>query len=124
LNAGVSLYARLPGCLRSGNAAGSYGAPATGPIVSGYHNTKCVDDLGDSATNDTPVVIFDCNGSPEQDWTVPGDGTLRVNGKCVDIYRQQKVNKAKVELWTCTGRANQQWAAAPCAVGIRREWCM
>jgi len=85
--------------------------PAAGPIVSGYHKTKCADDLGDSAKNDTPVVISDCNGSPEQNWMVEADGTLQVNGKCMDIFRDQKVNKAKVELWTCTGGANQQWAA-------------
>ena len=57
------------------------------------------------------MVISDCNGSQEQNWTVEADGTLQVNGKCMDIFRDQKVNKAKVELWTCTGGANQQWAA-------------
>jgi hypothetical protein len=84
---------------------------ATGAIVWGYRTSKCVDDLGNSIKNDTPIVISDCNGSPEQTWTVESDGTLQVNGKCMDIYRDQKVNKAKVELWTCTGGANQQWMA-------------
>jgi len=84
---------------------------ATGPIVSGYRTTKCVDDLGNSSVNDTPVVISDCNGSAEQTWTVESDGTIQINGKCLDIYRERKTNKAPVELWTCTGRANQQWQA-------------
>ncbi len=84
---------------------------ATGPIVSGYHKTKCVDDLGDSTINDTPIVISDCNGSAEQAWAVQSDGTLQINGKCMDIYRDEKTNKAPVELWTCTGGANQQWQA-------------
>ncbi len=84
---------------------------ASGPIVSGYHSTKCVDDLGDATSNDTPIVISDCNGSAEQTWTPQSDGTLQVNGKCMDIYRDEKVNKAPVELWTCTGGANQQWMA-------------
>ena len=88
----------------SGAAAG------TGPIVSGYRATKCADGKGGSAKNDTPVVMWDCNGSAEQDWAIEPDGTIQAaNGKCLDIYREQKTNNAPVELWTCTGRANQQW---------------
>jgi hypothetical protein len=89
----------------------SAAGPVSGPIVSGYRATLCVADRGDSAVNDTPVVIAGCDGSPGQDWTVTSSGTLQVNGKCLDIYRDEKTNKAPVELWTCTGGANQQWQA-------------
>ena len=85
--------------------------PVSGPIVSGYRATLCVADRGDSAVNDTPITIATCDGSPGQDWTVTGSGTLQVHGKCLDIYRDEKTNKAPVELWTCTGGANQQWRA-------------
>jgi alpha-tubulin suppressor-like RCC1 family protein len=85
--------------------------PATGPIVSGYHKTKCIDDSGDASTNDTAIVISDCNDSLEQNWTVKPGGTIQINGKCMDIYRDEKTNKAPVELWACTGGANQQWHA-------------
>ena len=81
----------------------------TGPIISGYKSAKCIDDLRDSAKNDTPAVIADCNGSVQQDWTIETDGTIHINGKCLDIYREKKTNKAPVEIWTCTRRANQQW---------------
>jgi Ricin-type beta-trefoil lectin domain len=84
---------------------------ASGPIVASHHTTKCVDDLGDSSKNDTPIVVSGCNGSAEQGWAVESDGTLQVNGKCMDIFRDEKFNKAPVELWTCTGGANQQWQA-------------
>ena len=83
----------------------------SGPIISGYHSTKCVDDLGDSTKNDTRAVIADCNGSAEQDWTIESDGTIQINGKCLDIYRQQKTNKTPIEIFTCNGGANQQWQA-------------
>ena len=62
--------------------------------------------------NDTPVVISDCNASPEQNWTIEPGGTIQANGKCLDVYRDEKANKAPVELWTCTGGANQQWQAS------------
>jgi alpha-tubulin suppressor-like RCC1 family protein len=81
----------------------------SGPIVSGIRKTKCIDDNGDSRANDTKIVMWDCNGTPEQNWTIEPDGTIRINRKCMDIYRDQKGNKAQVDLWTCTGRANQQW---------------
>jgi Ricin-type beta-trefoil lectin domain len=89
----------------------SAAGPVSGAIVSGYRANKCVADSGDSAANDTPVIVATCDGSPGQDWTVTGTGTLQVNGKCLDIYRDEKTNKAPVELWTCTGGANQQWHA-------------
>jgi hypothetical protein len=87
----------------------SAAGPVSGPIVSGYRADKCVADSGDSAVNDTPITIASCDGSPGQDWTVTGSGTLQVNGKCLDIYRDEKTSKAPVELWTCTGGTNQQW---------------
>ena len=85
-------------------------APA-GPIISGYQSAKCIDARGDSAKNDTPAVIADCNGAAEQDWKIETDGTIQINGKCLDIYRERKTNKTRIEIWTCTGRANQRWRA-------------
>jgi anti-sigma factor RsiW len=60
-----------------------------GPVVSGYRASLCVADPGDSAVNDTPITIATCDGSPGQDWTVTGTGTLQVNGKCLDIYHRR-----------------------------------
>jgi ricin-type beta-trefoil lectin protein len=80
-----------------------------GPILSGRDQRKCVDDLGDSAKDDTPVVLWDCNGSPEQQWTVETDGTIQTNGRCLDVYRQYKTNRTMVELYACNGGSNQQW---------------
>ena len=89
----------------------SAAGPVSGPIVSGYRTTLCAADSGDSAANDTPIIIATCDASPSQHWTITGTGTLQINGKCLDIYRDQKTSKAPVELWTCTGGANQQWHA-------------
>ncbi len=80
-----------------------------GPIRSGYRSTKCLDDSGDSTANGTKIVLWDCNGSPQQTWTIGSDHTIRINSKCADIYRYDNANRARVDLWTCTGGANQQW---------------
>lgn len=112
LTAGLGLLASGPQAALAGT-----GAPAVitqagpGPIVSGHNKTKCVTDEGNSVKNDTPIVISDCTGGPEQQWTVETDGTIQVNGKCMDVYRQQKNNKAMIILYTCHGSSNQQWEA-------------
>jgi hypothetical protein len=96
-------------CEPPGSITGCSNTGITGPIMSGYHDTVCIDDAGGSAANDTPVVLDSCDGSAQQDWTIEPDATIQTSGKCLDIYRDEKTNKAKVELWTCTGGANQQW---------------
>jgi predicted outer membrane repeat protein len=83
----------------------------SGPIISGYRKTVCVDDSNDSRANDTKIVMWACSRTAGQDWAIDADGTIRINGKCMDVYRDEKNNKAPVELWTCTGGANQQWHA-------------
>ena len=55
--------------------------------------------------------MWDCNGTPEQNWTIETDGTIQINSKCLDIYRYRTANKTPVELWTCHGSSNQQWRA-------------
>ncbi len=108
LTAGLGLLASAPQAALAGTP--HVVAPAgPGPIVSGHNATKCVTDEGDSVKNDTPIVISDCTGGPEQQWTVETDGTIQNNGKCMDVYRQRKYNKAMIILYTCHGSSNQQW---------------
>ncbi len=91
---------------------GSGGGSVTGPIVAGVNTAKCVDDNGNSSANGTKAQMWDCNGGASQNWTIPGDGTIRINGGCLDITGASTANGALVELWTCNGGANQQWQAA------------
>ncbi|GAA2922344.1 hypothetical protein GCM10010524_60070 [Streptomyces mexicanus] len=70
---------------------------------------KCVDVAGASSANGTPVQLYDCNGTDAQNWSNPGDGTLRALGKCLDVVDRGTADGAAVQLWDCTGGANQQW---------------
>ncbi len=105
------LAASPASALASSTTPGIVAQLGPGTVPSGRDVKKCADDLGDSAKNETPVVIWDCNGSPEQQWTVEADGTIQTNGKCLDVYREYKTNRTMVELYTCNGGANQQWKA-------------
>jgi YVTN family beta-propeller protein len=61
----------------------------TGPIVSGDRSSACIDD-NDSTANDAKIVMWACNDSTAQSWTIEADGTIQVNGKCMDIYRDEQ----------------------------------
>ncbi|MCK2217747.1 ricin-type beta-trefoil lectin domain protein [Actinomadura sp. ATCC 31491] len=70
---------------------------------------KCVDVAGGSSADGAAVQLYTCNGTAAQQWTRPGDGTLRALGKCLDVVDHGTADGAKLQLWSCTGAANQQW---------------
>ncbi|MDH2426569.1 ricin-type beta-trefoil lectin domain protein [Sphaerisporangium sp. TRM90804] len=71
---------------------------------------KCVDVAGAGSADGTAVQLYACNGTAAQQWTRPGDGTLRVLGKCLDVVNNGTANGSQLQLWTCFGGANQQWS--------------
>jgi hypothetical protein len=57
------------------------------------------------------VQIYDCNGTPGQQWRTRSDGTI-VNvgsGKCLDTTNNDTGNGTQLELRTCDGDTNQIW---------------
>ncbi|NEA33892.1 ricin-type beta-trefoil lectin domain protein [Streptomyces sp. SID13031] len=70
---------------------------------------KCVDVAAANSADGTAVNLYDCNGSAAQQWSRPGDGTLRALGKCLDVAGGSTANGAQTQLWTCNGSAAQQW---------------
>ena len=105
----ITVIARTTAGESGASSPGLVTPEPAGPIRPLAHPAKCLMDKDDSSANDTPIVMWDCNGSAAQHWTIEADGSLRLNGKCMDIYRDEKRDKAPVELWTCTGGANQKW---------------
>jgi hypothetical protein len=97
-------------CLPQAASASVTPKGVTGPIVSGDRSTKCVTDLANGTANNTPIVISDCTGGPEQNWTIEADGSIQINGKCLDIFRDRKANRTPVNLWACHGGPNQQFS--------------
>jgi hypothetical protein len=78
----------------------------TGPVT-GYEGL-CVDVRGASATNFTPVQVYNCNGTNAQMWTVVEAGsTLHALGKCLDIDGGDTANGTTVDLYDCNQTAAQ-----------------
>jgi glucosylceramidase len=90
------------------NGSQSGGGGGTTGQITGLAG-KCIDVAAANSADGTAVNLYDCNGSNAQQWTRPGDGTLRALGKCLDVTSGSTANGAQTQLWTCNGSAAQQW---------------
>jgi alpha-galactosidase len=96
---GVVMY-RVSGGTTSGGST---------TTLRGAGSGRCLDDPNGSTTNGTQLVIWDCNGGGNQQWTYTGAKQLQVLGKCLDAFDNQTAPGTKVEIWDCNGQTNQQW---------------
>jgi beta-glucanase (GH16 family) len=99
--------------------------PGPGGQITGIGG-KCVDVAGANSANGTPVQLWDCNGTNAQQWSRPGDGTLRALGKCLDVDRASTADGAATHLWDCHGGASQQWVVtgANDIVNVAADKCL
>ncbi|HKT01015.1 MAG TPA: RICIN domain-containing protein [Rugosimonospora sp.] len=70
---------------------------------------KCLDVAGGGTADGTTVQLLTCNGSAQQQWSQPGDGTVQALGKCLAVAGGSVGNGTPVRLWTCNGTGAQQW---------------
>jgi endoglucanase len=86
------------------------GTPTT--LISKASN-RCLTVDGNVVANLRQSVVFDCNNSATQSWTLTSSGELRTSKggttKCLDVDAWSTTAGAKVLLWDCTGGANQRW---------------
>jgi len=96
------------GALRSvAGSIGDTGGGSTGSALVGAASGRCLDVPGGNTTNGTQPIIWDCNGSANQRWTLNG-AALQALGKCLDAPTNATAG-AKVQIWDCSGATNQQW---------------
>ncbi|MCG5217855.1 ricin-type beta-trefoil lectin domain protein [Streptosporangium soli] len=101
-----SLPARTTATFTWTGTPGSGGG--TGGAITGLAG-KCVDVAGGNSADGTAVQLWSCAGNAAQQWSRPGDGTVRALGKCLDVVDHGTADGSQVQLWTCGGTANQQW---------------
>lgn len=90
----------------SGTQSG--GGSSSGGAITGLGG-KCLDVAGANGADGTTVQIYGCNGTAAQQWSRPGDGTVRALGKCLDVASGSTADGARVQLYTCNGSGAQQW---------------
>ncbi|MEV7230401.1 MULTISPECIES: family 16 glycosylhydrolase [Polymorphospora] len=79
-----------------------------GNAIVGYAN-KCIDVPGGNSVDGARLQLWTCNGTAAQQWTAPGDGTLRALGKCMDVAWGSSANGAAIQLANCSGNPAQQF---------------
>ncbi|MFF5249246.1 ricin-type beta-trefoil lectin domain protein [Streptosporangium sp. NPDC000095] len=92
---------------------GAYGLTLTttgggGGRLIGWQD-KCIDVPGSNAADGQRLQLWDCNGTAAQNWTFPGDGTVRAFGLCMDVAWGSTANGAAIQLATCSGNPAQQF---------------
>ncbi|WP_127353979.1 RICIN domain-containing protein [Actinacidiphila soli] len=72
---------------------------------------KCLNVTGGGTANSTRVQLWTCNNSGAQQWTAPGDGTLRnpQSGRCLDAAGGGTADGTPVIIYDCNGGSNQLW---------------
>ncbi len=82
--------------------------------IRGVASNRCAEVPDADATDGKQLQILSCNGTPGQQWTLPGDGTLRSLGKCMDVRDGSSIDGTPVQLYTCTpGVPAQRWSYDP-----------
>lgn len=88
------------------------GTDRTGPVRA-VGADKCLDVPNSTTTPGTQLIIWDCNGQPNQTWTRTSSGQLTVSSggtrMCLDAYDGRTAPGTKVEIWACNNQTNQQW---------------
>jgi hypothetical protein len=70
----------------------------------------CMDVRGASASNGTPVQIYNCDGTNAQQWNVvTADNSLRSLGECLDVTGGGTADGTLVALYTCNNTGAQVW---------------
>ncbi|MFC7385379.1 ricin-type beta-trefoil lectin domain protein [Sphaerisporangium rhizosphaerae] len=83
--------------------------PAGGSIK-GTASGRCLDVNNAGTANGTGVIIWDCNGQTNQQWSSTSASELRVYGnKCLDVNGAGTANGTSVIIWDCNGQNNQKW---------------
>lgn len=88
------------------------GGGTTGPLRN-VAASRCLDVNGVNQTNGTLVIIWDCHGATNQQWTTTAASELRVfGGKRLDALNHATTPGSPVGIWDCGG-TNQKWTLNP-----------
>jgi hypothetical protein len=79
---------------------------------------KCLDVENGSDMPRTPVILYDCSGSPNQLWQFDADGTVRPsfdNSECLDVSGGTSADGTLLDISPCNSpaTANQTWDMLP-----------
>jgi hypothetical protein len=113
-------------------AAGPMGAPAGPGRLRNQAQRMCLDAAGWAAPASANVLLWGCNGDPDQVWSFRPSGELvnAANGTCLAVANGRGVQGADVGIDRCDGSRDQRWRLIDVGGGAfelhnqRRELCL
>lgn len=85
--------------------------PRTSFTLRGYAD-KCIDVPWRISADGAQLHLWECNGTPAQEFSHGANGSLVVLGKCMDVAWASREAGAKVQLAHCNGGPAQVWVVA------------
>lgn len=89
---------------------------------------RCLGVSGGNMNNGTRIVLYDCDGSANQQWrAVPRNGLFQEisNGanpfKCLAVSGGSVTRGVSLVIWDCVSSADQRWAVSPAGGGYVLE---
>jgi uncharacterized protein YvpB len=73
-------------------------------------NGKCLNVIDSNVQNGTPVVMWDCNGSQNQNWAYQNSKLVGLGGKCLTVFKDYFSNGTPIVVWDCGAYNSQTWS--------------
>jgi hypothetical protein len=91
---------------------GAVGSPADAAQIVITNSVECVDIPQGQAVDGTPLSLFNCHGSPNQQWTIASGQITGMSGVCLDVMGSAPNDGAQVIIVHCNGRSSEKWSLA------------
>jgi hypothetical protein len=76
------------------------------------NSVECIDIPRQQTVDGTPVSLFNCHGSPNQQWTITNGQITGMSGVCLDVMGSAPNDGAQVIIVHCNGRSSEKWSLA------------
>jgi hypothetical protein len=91
---------------------GAAGTSADAAQIVITNSVECVDIPHGQAVDGTPLSLFNCHGSPNQQWTIANGQITGISGVCLDVMGSAAKDGAQVIIVHCNGSASEKWTLA------------
>jgi len=76
------------------------------------NSVECIDIPHQQTDDGTPLSLFNCHGSPNQQWTIANGQITGMSGMCLDVMGSAPNDGAQVIIVHCNGRDSEKWTLA------------
>jgi hypothetical protein len=98
------------GCVLVALTIGSMRTQAAQIVIA--NSVECIDIPHQQTDDGTPLSLFNCHGSPNQQWTIANGQITGMSGTCLDVMGSAPNDGAQVIIVHCNGRDSEKWTLA------------